>query len=54
MCVCRCRIPCRKSAAAGDTRFAKPEYYRAEDSITVELPGGLTVGAVVKLETVFV
>jgi len=41
-------------AAPADARFAKPEYYRRDESIPVELLGGLAAGSVVKLEAVFV
>lgn len=42
-----------RRTAPGDAQFAKPEYYRRDESIPVELLGGLAAGAVVELEAVF-
>ena len=49
------RLPPLRPATevGGDALFAKPDYYRADESIPVELLSGPAAGAVVDLAAVF-
>jgi len=42
-----------RRVAPGDALFAKPDYYRVDESIPVELLGGPAAGAMVELAAVF-